>query len=400
MVVNISSLDDFGRGISYDLDKICFVPFTMPDDIVDISIVKSKKKYYEGKVLSFLKKNEKRLSSVCPKEGVCGGCQVSFLSSDLEDQFKILKFTNIMHKFAKIDNLDVSIESSNRLNYRNKITLSCGVDGLGLMEISSLEVVPIDRCFLVDDKINEVIFSINSVINPSDKIDKVVIKLGNKTNEVLVSINGVLSDSSKFLEFCDVLYVNDVLISKKDKIMSYILDKRFLVSNKSFFQVNYDMTNKLYSYIISIIKRISSVRVLDLYCGVGTIGISISSFVQEVYGIEIVKEAILMADCNKKINNVKNIRFSSGDVSSLINGLEENYDTYILDPPRSGVSDVVISNILLKKPSYIIYVSCNPITLARDVKLLSEFYEVSSVKLFNMFPRTYHVESVCVLKLR
>lgn len=400
MVVSIFAMDDFGRGISYDLDKICFIPNCMVGERVSIEIVKRKSKFYEGKVVSFLEKSPFREKDLCPYSSLCGGCQISFFNNNMEDDFKKNKFINIMRKFAKIDVCDVDIESAGRYGYRNKITLSVSNGVLGLKMINSNDVVLIDRCLIANDKINDVISKLSLILKDEVKIFKIVIKVSNKTNEVLLSISGEVIDPNKLLEICDVLFINGVLVSSKKYITSYILDCKFLVSNNSFFQVNYDITNRLYSYVCDSIKKLGSRRVLDLYCGVGSIGITVSKYVDMVYGIEIVDEAIDMANMNKEINEISNISFVAGDVSKLIDDIDKEFDTYILDPPRSGVDKVVINNILDIKPQNIIYVSCNPITLSRDISLLACDYDVMSFKLFNMFPRTYHVECVCVLNRR
>lgn len=398
MIVSISAMDDFGRGISYDLDKICFIPNCMIGEKVFIEIVKSKKKFYEGRVVYFVEKSLLRKKDLCPYGLLCGGCQISFFNNKMENDFKKNKFKNIMHKFAKIDVEDVEIVSSTFSGYRNKITLVVNDGVLGLISEGSLDIVPIDKCLIANDKINSVISELSLILKSELNVNKVVIKVGNKTNEVLLSIVGNILSNDKFLDICDVLFINNKCVSSRKYIMSYILDCKFLISNYSFFQINYDITNKLYSYILDMVRNCGSKQVLDLYCGVGSIGITISKYVESVYGIEIVEEAIYNANINKKLNKISNISFQAGDVSNFINSLPFEFDTYILDPPRSGVDRVVINNILSMKPNNIIYVSCNPITLARDISLLRTDYEVVNFKLFNMFPRTYHVECVCVMR--
>lgn len=398
MIVSIDGIDDFGSGVSHDLDKVCFVPNSMVGEKVSIEIVKSKKNYYVGKVTRYILKSPLREKSICPYEDVCGGCQIPFFSVTDELCFKKNKFKNIMHKFGSVDICDIEIESGERLNYRNKITLAVSDGVMGLMREGSNEVVFIDKCLISNDVINDTISKIRDIVFNEKGISKIVIKCGNKTGEVLLSINGMVSNPEGFLKYCDVLVVNGRVLTDRKFISSYILNNKFYLSNYSFFQVNYEMTNILYSFIREKVLECKSSNVLDLYCGVGTIGICVSDIVSSVYGIEIVDEAIKMAGMNKMLNSVNNIKFKSGDVGKLIYDLDIYYDTYILDPPRSGVCKNIIDEIFRKMPRNIIYVSCDPVTLARDVKLLKEKYDVKEMRLFNMFPRTYHVESVCVLK--
>lgn len=398
MIVNIDGLDDFGRGISHDLDKICFIPNSMIGEKVSIEIIKNKKKYYEGKITEYIYKSPLRQKSICPYEDICGGCQIPFFSEQEEINFKKNKFKNIMHKFASVDISDIKIESRNRLYYRNKITLSITNGSIALIMEGSNKTVRIDKCLISNDVINSTINKIYDIVSNEKNITKIVIKTGNKTKEVLLSISGQISNKESFLKCCDVLVVNGKVLSNKKYISSYILNNKFYLSNHSFFQVNHEMTNILYSFIRDKVLECKSNNVLDLYCGVGTIGITIANVVNKVYGIEIVDEAIKMADMNRKLNNVNNIKFKSGDVGKLIYDLDTCYDTYILDPPRSGVAKNIIDEIFQKMPRNIIYVSCDPVTLARDVKILKEKYDVKEIRLFNMFPRTYHIESVCILK--
>ena len=171
----------------------------------------------------------------------------------------------------------------------------------------------------------------------------------------------------------------------------------YLVSPESFFQVNYDMTVKLYDKVSEYLS--SSGKVMDLYCGTGSIGIYIADKVKSIFGIEINKSAIRDANSNKELNDINNISFKCGDVENIINS-RDFYDTIIVDPPRGGLSKKtkdILLNIGSKK---IIYVSCNPMTLVRDINDLKVKYEFREITLFDLFPNTYHVESVTLLSLK
>lgn len=400
MIVSIDGIDDFGRGVSHDLDKVCFIYNAIIGEKVKIEIVRAKKKYYEARIIEYIIKSSKREKCNCLYEDVCGGCQIPFMCYEDELVFKKNKVKNIMEKFSSLSFSNIDIESGKRFNYRNKLTLVVNDGLMGLVREGSNDFVSIDKCLISNDVINDVILNIRNIVFSEKGINKIVIKCGNRTNEVLLSIYGNVLNPDIFISYCNVLVINDEVLTENKYISSYILDKKFYLSNSSFFQVNYEITNYLYSFIRDKVRDFDSRNVLDLYCGVGTIGICVSDLVDNVYGIEIVAEAIEMANLNKKLNNTHNIKFNAGDVGNLIYNLDRSYDTYILDPPRSGVSRNVINEILDKLPNNIIYVSCDPVTLARDINLLKEKYDVLELRLFNMFPRTYHVESIVVLEKR
>ena len=230
---------------------------------------------------------------------------------------------------------------------------------------------------------------------------KITIKVGNKTNEVMLIIDGSIAYYQNLLEIVDVLIINEKVMTTKDYITSYIGNKKYIIKKNSFFQVNYDISTRMYNKVKDVIVKEKSKNVLDLYCGTGTIGIYISDVVSKITGIEVVSDAIESANTNKKINNAENIEFILGKVEDKLDFISNNnIDTVIVDPPRSGLHKKVIPILEKISPKTIIYVSCDPITMARDIKLLSNNYELVEVTPYDMFPNTYHVECVCVLKLK
>jgi len=167
--------------------------------------------------------------------------------------------------------------------------------------------------------------------------------------------------------------------------------------SNSFFQVNDSVVELLYEEVLNIIKTIQSKRVIDLYCGVGTIGLYLSPYLEKVIGVEIIKDAIVDANKNKELNNIKNISFINAKVEDILTTLPKDFDTIIIDPPRSGLDKKTRAYLKDSKVPNIIYISCDAITLARDLNEIKENYSLKSIKLFNMFPRTYHVESIVLL---
>lgn len=397
--MQIEKLDYYGRGIGRINNKITFVENALKDEIVDIKILKESKKYNEAIVKSYNTKSKSRVTPKCKYYNICGGCNISHLKEEEQEGFKDSKINELLNRNLNIECLD-KIEYSKFYNYRNKIVLHIKEDKLGLYKNKSNELIEIDECLLVDDKINNVIKILKKIIKKEKNLKKATIKLGNTTNEVMLILEGKIKDYSELLNKVDVLIINDKVVSKKDYIISIIGNKKYKISKNSFFQVNQVITEKIYNEIRSNIEKINPKNVLDLYCGTGTIGIYIADLVKNVIGIEVIKDAVLDANFNKELNNINNISFILGKVEDKIKDIKDNIDLIIVDPPRSGLDKKVIPVINKLKAKNIIYVSCNPITLVRDLKLLKDNYNIEYIKPYDMFPNTYHVECVCVLKIR
>ena len=202
----------------------------------------------------------------------------------------------------------------------------------------------------------------------------------------------------------------NVILGDKERVLygpGFIKDTlcgvTFKISAKSFYQVNPVQTEKLYSHAISLAGLTGKERVLDAYCGIGTIGLIASKNAKEVIGVEIVKEAVVDAKNNAKNNRIENAKFFEGDAGQFIVKEKEkgvNFDVVIMDPPRKGSDEAFLSTLIKTKPETVVYVSCDPSTLARDLKFLASTYDIVSVTPFDMFPQTFHVETVCALKLK
>lgn len=372
LTVQIEKLDHYGRGITRINDKICFVENALPKEIVEIKIIKETKKYFLATTTKIIKKSEDRTDIPCPYTNQCGGCNLAHLSFEKENEFKTEKVKEIMNKFAKIDSKIIKeIVYDKPYHYRNKITLHTNGNKIGLYQKESNTITPITKCLLLNDKLNEELGN----IKPKTKKD-IILKIGNKTDEILSPTN------------------------KNNYIISYIGNKKYKISEKSFFQVNSVITEKLYEEIKRIIQDKKSKNVLDLYCGTGTIGIYIHECVDKVLGIESCKEAVEDANDNKELNNATNCTYKLGKVEDLTTELTKEYDTAIIDPPRSGLHKKVVEKLLEITPKNLIYISCDPVTLARDLNLLKEKYEIEYIRPYNMFSRTYHVECCTVLSLK
>lgn len=400
----IEKQDHFGRGIIHDEEKIIFVENALKDEIGDILITLENKKYKSGRVVEFHKTSLNRTSVDCPYYDKCGGCQLLHQNYLSQLTFKENKVKEIMKKFANIS-LDKikAILGSEQFSYRNKVVYHIKKDKLGFYRDKTNNLISIEHCLLVDDLINEVTVILKEYIKTHHNLTGAMIRVGNKTKEILLSLKG---DEKKedlidcFMGKVDTLIYNDEVLFGNNYINSKLFNHTFKVSSPSFFQVNVYQTEVLYQLVIDRVKEIKPKIVLDLYCGTGTIGLLVSSYVDKVIGIEIIKEAIDNARENQKLNSRENISFYVGKVEEKLEEFKNNIDLVIVDPPRSGLDSKVIDVLLEMKTKDIIYISCDPVTLARDLNKLQSHYEIETIQPVDMFPNTYHVECVCVLKLK
>ena len=397
MKVTIEKLDHFGRGLCKVDDKVCFVEGALPGEEVDIDVLKENKNFIEAKILDIIKPSSFRIDPKCPYYEDCGGCTYQHMSYELENQSKEEKVKELMERIAHLSpDVVLPIVSSNEYHYRNKIILH-GLNGhLGFYQEKTHSVIPIDECLLVSPKMNKIIKVLNKI---NEQILEVLIRSNNDDTMTLVELEGKVSDIKPLQDVCDIVIYNGMIMSDVDHLTCNIGDKQFLVSYSSFFQVNRKVTKKLYDAVLKVVRKKKPNKVLDLYCGTGTIGIYVSDFAKEIIGIDYNGSNIVDANKNKELNQVEHISFICDKVENKIDSFQD-VDLIIVDPPRSGLDSKTREYLLKIHPETIIYVSCDPVTLARDLKDLSGVYNVQSVEPFNMFPRSSHVECVCVLELK
>lgn len=394
MKVEVVKLDNFGRGIAYINDKICFIENALPNEVVEISIIEETSKYIGAKVDKYIEKSPLRIEEECPYSNICGGCNLNHICFNDENRFKLNKVKDIIRKYADIDpNLVKGIVYHDRNNYRNKITLHGKDNDLGLYKEYTNEIIPINNCLLANPKINEIIKVLN---NTSKEISEVIIKTSNDNSKVMVSITGTIDNIEILKELCDVLIINNEYITNDKVIETNIGNKKYIEGIDSFFQINNTLTKELYDEVLINVKDKNYNKCLDLYCGTGTIGIYISDQVKEVIGVDYNESNINDAKENKKLNNINNISFICDKVENKIDTFKD-IDIVIVDPPRAGLDNKTKDYLKQINSKKIIYVSCDPVTLARDIKDL-DTYKIKYIKVFNMFPRTYHCESVCILE--
>lgn len=394
MQVKIIRLDDYGRGICYLNDKITFVPNTCIADIVEIEIVKETKKYNIGRVKKVISSSRK--TSFCPYSSFCGGCNLSLMTYDDTLNFKKQKLEHIFKKFCNLDKDIPIIASPKNLEYRNKITLHVKDGIVGFYKENSNEIITIAECKLVPFKVNELI-----KIIPSFNIKNGDIIIRNNYNMEML-VNFITNDKLVIPNLTNFKIVgilqNNQILKGEDFFIERLNNMFFKVSYDAFFQINLGVTEKLFALLINFASK--NKIVLDLFCGTGTLGLTIAPFSKKVYGIEINKNATINATLNAKINGLNNCYYLCGDANKLISKINDKIDLVIIDPPRSGMSKEGLN--LLKKVGAkdIIYIACDPITLARDINDLKDEYAVKTIIGLDMFPFTYHVETLTVLEKR
>lgn len=392
MRVLIDRLNDTGEGIGKINNEIVFVEKTVPGDVVEVENIIKHKNYLEASPAKIIKNSSKRIPAPCPYYEKCGGCQIMNLNYPEQLAYKKEKVINIFKKYGDIT-VNPNIVFDKEWHYRNKITLQAENNKIGLFKSKSNEIVEIDECLLISNSMNELIKFIKENIKLAG-INQIMLREANNQHMVVFKGNIDNTEALKLKNKVDSIYINNNHIYGTKEITTTLEKYTFKISKDSFFQVNHNQTIKLYNKVKEYLNK--KKKILDLYCGTGSIGIYVSDNCQSILGIEINKQAIKDANINKKINNIENISFKCGDVANIITS-KDKYDTIIVDPPRSGLSKKTRKILLEISTNYIIYVSCNPITLVRDIKELSSKYELKDITLFDLFPNTYHVESVSLL---
>ena len=390
-----------GDGIGKVDEITTFVPYALPGELVKFKINNIYDNYATGTLLEVMEKSNCRTDVVCPYFYQCGGCNLIHMNYKIQLKFKKEKIESI---FKKVSNEIINVNkiySNIELNYRNKATFKVDKNKMGFYKEKTNEIIDIEKCFIVDNKINDVLTSIRNFINKyhDNDIGEVMIRVID--NKIMLSLDNINKDLKNIfidkLNDIDSIYISNKLVLGEKVLVENINDFKFNISPKSFFQVNKKVSEKMYEKAVNYIDN--SDITLDLYSGTGTITMLLSKKSKEVIGIEVVKDAVKDANNNIKNNNISNVRFICDKVENKIEELKNlNIDNIVLDPPRSGSDKKSLKAMLEIRPKQIIYISCNPVTLARDYNILKEKYKLKEINAFDMFPNTYHVETVMFLE--
>lgn len=433
-----------GEGIAKIDGQVIFVPQAIKGEKVKIKILKVTTKVCYAKLLEILEKSEHRINEDCETYTQCGGCNLRHMDYAYTMELKKNGVENTLKKaLGREIKVNEIISMAQPFYYRNKLLYPVGVSEkgetvMGVFAERSHRIVPVLDCKIQDrlaQKIAKDILEfakINGISGYDEKklsgvLRHVVIRIGKKTNEVMVTlvVNTLeLPKEKELVAFLVTRYKEiktivknlnhkntNVIFGRKNEILfgdGYITDillgKKFKISNLSFYQVNPIQTEKLYAKAIEYADLTGNETVLDLYCGIGSIGICCSDRVKKLLGIETIPEAIENAKENAVLNGVKNSEFFVGNVEETLPELLKQrklvVDCVFVDPPRKGCDRAALESLLQIKAKKIVYVSCNPATLGRDLKVLEEKYEVGKVAVCDMFGWTSHVECVAVLQIK
>ena len=433
-----------GEGIAKIDNFTIFIPNSIKGETVKILIVKVLTSYAFGKIVEIIKPSKDRIEADCSTYKRCGGCSLRHIKYEETLEIKQNIVQSLVNKTLQTNiqvNKTIGMESP--YYYRNKIQFPVGIDKEGTPQIGVFanrthDIIPVQDCIIQNKLAQEITKSAfkfwidNNLSIYDEKTQKgllrhIVVKAGIKTNQYMciMVINGKKMEkqedfitylTNQFPEIksiiinCNMKNTN-VILGKENYIIygnGYIKDIlgdfEFKISPFSFYQVNPIQAEKLYQIGVKSANISKEDIVFDLYSGIGTISLFMAKYAKKVYGIEIVEEAVKMAKENAINNKVKNVGFISGDVEKVLQEFikEKNIipDVIMMDPPRKGLDKNTIENILKAKPKKVIYISCNPATLVRDLYMLEEKYEITSITPVDMFPFTYHVECVVVLQLK
>lgn len=437
IIVTIERLGDGGEGIAIYNGIVIFVPFTKPGDTVLVHIINDKKSFLIAKKIKKISSENEEIVPPCPYFYKCGGCDIQHLSKDEQLKFKKEMVNNSLKKYAKIDaKIENVIESDKWLRYRNKFAFPVQeVNGelkIGMYKKNSHEIIEIDDCLLQSEK-SKIIVKLfkeymleNHILGYNEKMHKGTIKHivvrehGDEfiltvvvTNENFNNFEPLIKKlKTQFSSFGIVKNVNklqnNVIFGNLDEQI-YGLENlnfedfgiKYEINNRSFLQVNDYIKNRIYQKIIDTIGN--QKNVIDAYSGAGLLSSILAKYAENVWGVEIIKEATENANNLKNKNNLYNLTNINGDCAKIIPELAEKLKgdfVVVVDPPRKGLEQSVTESFLKAEPKQIVYLSCNPATLARDLGLFKEKYDIDYIQPWDMFPQTANVETLVSLKIK
>lgn len=435
-ILNIESLSSSGDAVSHIDGFAVFVHGACAGDVVEAKITKLNKSYGFAKLLKVLTPSPARRTPPCPHFSECGGCQLMNINYDEQCRFK----ANVIHDaLLRIGGMDCNVEfcpAPEELRYRNKMIFPFSSGGeWGFYKSGSHDVVPLNDCLLGDSLNPEIldcvknffrsenipfyneknhtgvlrrvftrtsaatgnimtVISINADSVPhTDKLVKSLRKLSSGITDIILNINKKRTNL--------VLGEKNIILYGTGRLRDTLCGLTYDISAHSFFQINHAQTERLYEKALELAAPDESKNIFDLYCGIGTISLCAAQKAKHVVGVEIVPEAIADAKENAVRNNIKNAEFYCAPAEEIVPKLIYDGiipDTVILDPPRKGSDEKTLAAIIHAAPERIVYVSCNPSTLARDAKIIcNSGYKISKTVGFDLFPQTVHAETICLM---
>ena len=390
--------------------RAVFVPFVLPFETAEIVITESKERFARGEVVRLLEQSPQRIQVPCPYFGVCGGCHYQHL--DYAQQLKLKKELVVdqlqrIGKFSDLPPIEIT-PSPLPFGYRNQaqfhpVNSQDAASGLGFKKVNSNEVIPIARCLLIPDDLNELLTQI--MLEPDSGINRLAMRIDSDDELMLVfegesdeppELNIELPISSAYLSQSGQSFN----LSGNDALVYNILDKDFLVSPESFFQVNLPVAEEMLRHVLSLVKNQQNLNILELYSGVGLFTRFLAPNASQLIAIESSPSACF--DFVSNLDEFDNVSLYEGTVEEILPGLIDQIhpvNMVLLDPPRAGLNARARQALIDLAPDQIIYISCDPSTLARDLKHLVEAdYNLQSLRAFDMFPQTAHIETMIGLQ--
>jgi 23S rRNA (uracil1939-C5)-methyltransferase len=444
VVLDISGLTHEGDGVGQTEGFTLFVPHALPGEKIRAKVLKTKKNYGYAKMLEILEKSPHRIEPLCSIYYQCGGCTMQHMNYEEQLRQKQNLVVENLRRIGKIENTIVHpiIGMNEPWHYRNKAQVPIGeIEGRlisGFYAHRTHRIIDMDTCHIQHQKIDEVVGEIKRIaislglkayneLTGEGLLRHVVVKVGFKTKEVMavLVVNGdsipnvdeLVKQLTKNIQGLKSIVMNvnkkqtNVIFGNHTEIIwgepyiyDYIGEVKFAISARSFYQVNPVQTEILYSKALEYANLTGAETVIDAYCGIGTISLFLAKKARKVYGVEIVPDAISDAKRNARLNGSDNVEFAVGEAETVIpwwysTGVRA--DVVVVDPPRKGCDEKLLDTLIRMKPQRIVYVSCNPSTLARDLRILEDGgYVTKEVQPVDMFPHTMHVESVASLYLK
>jgi 23S rRNA (uracil1939-C5)-methyltransferase len=440
VTLTFEDLTHEGNGIAKIDGYPLFVPNALPGEKALVKVVKVNKNFGYGKLLQIEKQSSERVEPPCNVYDKCGGCQLQHMSYDMQLEMKRNQVKNVMRKIAHLDDVSVlpTLGMRDPWRYRNKVQIPVGEKKgeliTGFYQKRSHRIIEDMNTCVIQDEVNDrMVEAVRRIAERlgiqaynekqhSGVLRHIMVRTGRETNDtmiVVVTRTEKLPQQDKLIKELTETYphvksvvhnVNkertNVILGKEIKVIwgdAYIYDTigdiRFAISAKSFYQVNPQQTKVLYEKALEYANIGANDVVIDAYCGIGTISLFLARQAKKVYGIEVVPEAIHDAKINAKLNGITNVEFIVGEAEKVMprwkaQGLQP--DVIVVDPPRKGCEIDFLQAMIEMEPKRIVYVSCNPSTLARDLKILDEGgYETKEIQPVDMFPQTNHIECVC-----
>lgn len=423
MIIEINGLGTNGEGVGRFNGLTIFVEGALPNEKVDVEIVTSKKNYSVGKLKKIIRGSDDRVKPFCPIYEKCGGCQLQHLSYSAQLDWKRRQVEDAVKRIGKLDGVKIfeTLGMENPLSYRNKMQFP---KGAGLYRRGTHEIINVESCPIQREGMNEVLRSMKNILRRLNvTVRHLMIRAGsNGFMVVLVTAEKILPRKKNIIdavknELPQVVSLqqniqtaeSNVILGRETKnlygenfIEDVVGDLTFKISAQSFFQVNTAQAKVLYDVAKNFAKLDDTETVIDAYCGIGTITLYLAKSARKIYGIEIVSSAIEDAKKNMRVNKIHNAEFFAGDAVKIIPHLYREgvrADVVIVDPPRAGCEKKVLETFAAMTPKKIVYVSCNPATLARDLAILFEKgYVTEKIQPVDMFPFSSHIESVALLR--